>query len=279
MSEPSSPTLRRWLLGQELARLREAAGVSWVVAAGAIDRTTGHIGHIEAGRNAPRMLELVKLLELYGATDTDRVAQFEEWRKDAMQPGWWQTYKLPPGVQVYVGLESAAVRVSCFELEHVPGLLQNADYARAIAGLYGDVDSGTVAARMERQSRVGKTLDVDAVLSEGVLWRTRYMGAAGAAQLGWLQQAVGVAGITLRVLPYKAGAHRAMAGSFSVLRFPVGTLDPVAYQESAPSGQVVDDRRVVGPLEWLFEELKGQALDPEESANVLATFAQEARDG
>ena len=50
--------------------------------------------------------------------------------REGKQQGWWQSYDLP--YSTYVGLEAEAVAVSGFHSSVMPGLLQTADYARAI---------------------------------------------------------------------------------------------------------------------------------------------------
>jgi hypothetical protein len=54
--------------------------------------------------------------------------------REARQPGWWHSLRdVPPNpYEVYVGLEAGAASIRDFEPVLVPGLLQTADYARAI---------------------------------------------------------------------------------------------------------------------------------------------------
>ena len=57
--------------------------------------------------------------------------------RQANTPGWWHKYSdvLPDWFQVYVGLEEAASLIRLYEVQFVPGLLQTADYARAVVAL------------------------------------------------------------------------------------------------------------------------------------------------
>ncbi|MGH3693792.1 MAG: helix-turn-helix domain-containing protein [Pseudonocardiaceae bacterium] len=73
-------TTSRILLGRELARLREAAGVSRDRAAHKISRTRNHIGNIETGRNPPSSLdELRQLVSFYQASPVDPRALEQLW--------------------------------------------------------------------------------------------------------------------------------------------------------------------------------------------------------
>ena len=54
--------------------------------------------------------------------------------REANTPGWWHRYGdvLPTWFQSYLGLEAAAALIRTYEVQFVPGLLQTAEYARAV---------------------------------------------------------------------------------------------------------------------------------------------------
>ena len=74
-----------------------------------------------------------ELLDLYGVTDAEREGLIQLAR-EARQPGWWHSFRdvLPNPYEVYIGLETGATSIRNFEPVGVPGLLQTADYARAM---------------------------------------------------------------------------------------------------------------------------------------------------
>ncbi|MGH8573493.1 MAG: Scr1 family TA system antitoxin-like transcriptional regulator, partial [Gammaproteobacteria bacterium] len=80
--------------------------------------------------------------------------------------------------------------------------------------------------------------------------------------------------VTLHVLPYAAGLHSSMAGSFAVLTFDPDVAPPFGYQEHAIGGHVVDDRDAVNQLLGLWELLRSQALSPDDSLSWLSTLPQ-----
>jgi hypothetical protein len=80
--------------------------------------------------------------------------------------------------------------------------------------------------------------------------------------------------ITLHVLPYTAGLHPSMSGSFAVLTFDHELAPPFGYQEHAIGGHIVDDRDAVGQLMDLWELLRSQALPPDESLRWLSELPQ-----
>ena len=260
--------------------LRDAAGKTQADAASALDCTRSHISQFENGTRVPRMLDLRELCALYGATD--KLDVLEELRQQANQRGWWTSHALPEWLQNYLSLETDACAVRCFVLELVPGLVQTADYARESYLRHGTDprDVGRyVAARMERQRRIGTTdHQLSVVMSEALLHRTAAMGPIGAEQLRFLASACGMAGVEIRVVPFAVGGHVAMTGSFTLFDFPAGDdgrplVDPVAYLEYPGGGHLADDQTVVDNLGWMYAQVVKQALNRGDSETLLHQWA------
>ncbi len=196
------------------------------------------IGHIENGRNSVRKPELTVLLDLYGAGDEEHEV-LEELRKEASKREWWSVYRLPSWLQLYVGLETDATTMRSFESELIPGLL-----------------------RMHRQSRVTDAeapLLFSTVVSEAAFRRALGDAEVGPAQLAHVIELAQRPNVTLHVLPYAAGLHPSMSGSFTVLTFDAGVSPPLGYQEYAVGGHVVDDPDSVQRLADLWELLRSQS--------------------
>jgi transcriptional regulator with XRE-family HTH domain len=271
----AGPTTRRLQLGIELRELRDAAGLSREQAAAAIKCSKSRIAQIELGRNVVSYSELKVLLRDYYDADQETLDALEELREEASKRGWWSTYGLPDRLAGYVGLESDASAVCTVELESIPGLLQTERYMRRVFTVDGrlsakEVDK-RVAVRLQRQARLTgmNPLQLTAVVSEAALVRCARDEAAD-DQLAHLIEVAQRPTVELRVLPFDLGLHVAMAGSFSLLSFPVGLLPDAAYQEYVVGGHVIDDQSVVSQLATLFSELRGQALDPNESLTMIA---------
>jgi transcriptional regulator with XRE-family HTH domain len=272
----AGPTLRKRQLGVELRRLRDAAGVNREVAADEIACSPTKITHVESGRNSPRKAELKVLLQLYGASAEEHAA-LEELRREASQRGWWSTARLPEWLAAYVGLEADATSLRSLALELIPGLLQTEDYAREVH-LLGDHMTAPdevgrwVSARMQRQYRLtgSQPLQLSAVVSEAALQRCASHPAIAPGQLNHLLTQAKLPHVELRVLPFSAGLHQSMSGSFSLLSFPDGVLPEAAYQEYAVGGHVIDDQVIVGRLDRIFTALRDQALGADESLVVIS---------
>ncbi|MGH3873001.1 MAG: helix-turn-helix domain-containing protein [Pseudonocardiaceae bacterium] len=272
----AGPTLRRRQLGIELRKLRDAVGVTREVAATEIACSPTKITHLESGRNSPRKAELKVLLQLYLAS-TEELAALEELRQEASQRGWWSTARLPEWLAGYIGLEADATALRSLALELIPGLLQTEDYAREIH-LLGDHMTAPnevgrwVAARVQRQRRLTgpQPLQLSAVVSEAALRRCASHPTIAPRQLKHLIAHAELPNIDLRVLPFSAGLHQSMSGSFSLLSFPDGVLPDAAYQEYAVGGHVIDDQVTVGRLDRIYVALRDQALGPDESLVVIS---------
>lgn len=283
ISAMAGPTVRRIQLGTELQRLREAAGVSRPDAAAAIGCSEPRIGHIETGRNAPSKSDLIVLVErLYGADETT-LAALEELREEASKRGWWSTYRLPKHLAGYVGLEADAASLRCLDIEMIPGLLQTEGYMRRLYALRAappakEIDR-LVRARLQRQSRLSgpDALQFSAVVSEGALVRCARERAVAGAQLAQLLERARWPNVELRVLPFDRGLHVG-TGPFTLIAFPDQLLPDAAYQEYAVGGHIIDDPSVVARLATLFDELRGQSLDADESLAMIAQLANHRRE-
>ncbi len=272
----AGPTLRRRQLGIELRRLRDAAGITREVAAAEIACSPTKITHVESGRNSPRKAELKVLLQLYGAGAEEHAA-LEELRQEASQRSWWSTARLPEWLAAYVGLETDATSLRCLALELIPGLLQTEEYAREVH-LLGDHMTAPdevgrwVAARVQRQHRLTgpQPLQLSAVVSEAALRRCASHPTMARDQLKHLIKQASLPHVELRVLPFAAGLHPSMSGSFSLLSFPDGVLPNAAYQEYAVGGHVIDDQVTVARLDRIYAALRDQALGPDESLAVIS---------
>lgn len=281
---PLGPTMRRRQLGAELRRLRNSVDITMEHVAAVLDCARSRIGHIENGRNAIRKPELKVVLDLYGASDEEHQT-LEELRQQASKRGWSSTYRLPSWLKRYVEMETDAATVRTFESEIIPGLLQTEEYARRVhvvgAHLINpDELERFVAARKRRQLRLTDDeapLEFSTVISEAAFRRALGDTEIGPAQLAHIVELARRPNVTLHVLPYAAGLHPSMSGSFTVLTFDAGVAQPFGYQEHAVDGHLVDDQKVIRRLVELWELLRNQALSAVESLDWLSALSGKKR--
>jgi hypothetical protein len=272
------PTVRRMLVGAHLRRLRAEAGLSREQAGAAIRASEWKIHRLENGQVGFKERDVVDLLGLYGVGDPREVAAFLVLAREANAPGWWHHFGdlLPPWFRAYVDLESAASLIRAYEGQFVPGLLQTEGYVRAVVGgaqLAGGPEEAErrVALRLGRQ---GLLVGVGAprlwaVVDEAALRRP--VGGRGVmrGQLEWLAQACKWPNVTLQVLPLAAGAHPAMVGAFSVLRFADQELPDVVYVEHLTSAAYLDRRDEVEQYLDVMEQLCVGAEPPDKTVAFL----------
>jgi transcriptional regulator with XRE-family HTH domain len=169
------------LLGARLRKLRDATGISQEEAGRAIRGSESKICRLELGRISFKLRDVGDLLDLYGVSEDER-ATLLAMARQANAPGWWQAYSdvIPVWFQSYIGLEQAAGVIRDYQVQFIPGLLQTADYARAVIQIgTGDTDTPQpevgqrVSLRLRRQQILhrGSPTRLWAVIDEAALRR------------------------------------------------------------------------------------------------------------
>ncbi len=283
MPNHPSPTVRARRLSIELRKLRETHGltIDQVVERSGGDFGTSAISRWEKGERRIRPTDLRVLLDIYGVDEAKREVLLTLAR-EARQRGWWHTYgtAIPPWFQFFLGLESGAKQVRTYESELVPGLLQTADYYRAFLSAAPAVaDEQEIARKIEvreqRQARLtgSDPLELWAILNEATIMR-EVGGVDGMrAQLHHIAQMADLPNVTVQVLPFRAGAHPAMDGSFSLLEFPEPTDPSVAYQENQAGSLYIEQEPQVRRYTVMYQRLVAKALDPDDSRDRIVEVA------
>ena len=277
-SEGRGPTVRRMLVGAKLRRLRTDMGLSREEAAQAIRASEWKIHRLENGQVGFKERDLLDLLARYGVTDPEEINELLTMAREANTPGWWQHYGdvLPQWFRTYVDLESAAALIRTYEGQFVPGLLQTDDYMRAVIhGAHLDESSDEVGRRvrlrMARQTLLTREHPprLWAVVDEAALRRP--VGGPGVmrGQLERLLDATKLPNVTLQILPFDTGAHPAMVGSFSILRFADRELPDVVYLEHLTNAVYLDKRAEVERYLDVMELLCVDSEPPAKTVDVL----------
>jgi transcriptional regulator with XRE-family HTH domain len=282
----AGPTVRRMLLGAQLRKLRDAAGITRGDAGFAIRGSDSKISRMELGRVGFKERDIADLLTLYGVTDEEEREALLELAREANTPGWWNRYGdvLPAWFQPFVGLEAAATLIRTYEVQFVPGLLQTKDYARAVIAL---VDNPMTTSPEEIERRVRLRMDRQQLLTRPdppLLWAVvdeaalrRPIGGTDVmrAQLEALIDATKLPNVTLQVLPFEAGGHSAAGGMYTILRFPEPEVPDVVFLEQLTSGLLLDKRDDVDLYAMTMERLSVQADPPSRTPATLARIHQE----
>jgi len=283
-SGSGGPTALRIMLGAQLRRLREANRITLEDAGYAIRASGSKMSRLETGRVGFKSRDIADLLTLYGVTDEQERTAMLELARQASAMGWWHDYAdiMPNWFEPYVGLEEAAASIRCYEIQFVPGLLQTADYARAVAMLGHPVGPAEeinrrVGLRMARQAVLTRANPVHlwVVLDEAALRRPIGRPDVMRDQLKHLIEISARPNVSLQIIPLMTGGHAAAGGPFSLLRFGEPDLPDVVYLEQLTSALYLDKRETVDLYLAVMESLCVEALPTSSSVKAISTILRE----
>lgn len=280
---PQGPTALRIVLGNQLRQLREASGITTGAAGHAIRASHAKISRMELGRVGFKERDVADLLTLYGITDEQERGTFLALARRSNVPGWWHQYSdiLPSWFETYLGLEQACSVIRTYEPQLIPGLLQTQEGARAVIKLgnpsasVDDIER-RVALRMKRQKILTQTgaPNVWAVIDEAALWRLDGR-LLMREQIRHLIEVAELANVTLQVMPFYSGAHPAVGGPFTILRFVEPDLPDVVYLEQLTSALYLDKDHDVQCYLMVMDRLCVQAKPPAETIRFLSSTLKE----
>ncbi|QVQ52934.1 helix-turn-helix transcriptional regulator [Spiractinospora alimapuensis] len=256
--------------GADVRRLREQAGISQNTLAARVPVSQSTISDLERGRIRVKK-DIASRIDQLLIGDGRLVAAWEAQYETYAPPEWYR--KLPM-------VEREATEIQEYQPLLVPGLLQTREYAtaaiRAGQRLATDDEVGLkVEERLERQS----ILQADspplflAVVDETAL--RRRLGSAGVmvGQLDRLLEASCHSRVELLVIPGSTQDHPGLDGGFKLLRVPkTGT---VVYYEARAGGGVVMDPEIIDQHVSLMGVLRGVALPPEQSRELISRIQGE----
>lgn len=265
------PTVMRIVLGTQLRRLREAAGITRHQAAEAIRASHAKISRLEQGRVGFKERDIVDLLAYYGVADQNERAEYLGLVARANVRGWWQHDGdlLPSWFEMYLRLEQEANFIRTFQVQFVPGLLQCEDYARTVIKAGHGTEPGyeidrRVQLRMARQKMLTQpgAPQLWAVIDEAALSRPFGPPSVTRAQWQHLLEMSALPNVTVQVLPFHVGSHAAAGGPFTILRFAQPDLPDVVYLEQLTSSVYLDRRAEVEDYLRVMQQVSVQAETP-----------------
>lgn len=276
--------LLRRLLGTELLRLREAAGLLQQDAAKHIGKAPNKISRSEKGQVGVDKDDLETLLDLYEAPEKDRVwcrhlADSSRVRR-GRPSGETTLYLGPKWFRAFRDLEAGATEIMDVSSEIVPGILQTPAYTKAMfaaQGFHPDDQQieDTILIRSERNKLLTSENPPNYyfVLSESALVRRIGSQAIMEEQLRHLADLALLPCITLQVIPFDAQSYQHLATVFTVFRFGRDMGEDIVYIELFDDAAYLDKPETVRKYPDLFDRLRGVALGPVESRNFALALA------
>ena len=265
------PLLARRQLGRRLQRLRLEAGFGLDDVTEAQIASRPKMWRIESGRIAVRQGDVLALSRLFGLdpTTTDDLLNLASATKAT---GFQQDHDSPVAewAGMYADLEAAASMLRTYACEVVPGLLQTADYARAVTAanpaLNPQAVERLVTFRLRRQHTYFERAEpghLDAVLTAGAFNLMVGSSEIMTAQRAHLREMVSRAEVDVRVLPID-GVHAAMRGDFVIMDYTDIDDPPLVYLESLIGSRYVEQPDQLALYREAFEGIFARAVPVEE---------------
>ncbi len=283
MAKPGA-TVRRYVLGLELKRLRNAVNVTQGEAAECIDTDDSRISRIESGSSPISRPELSELLRRYGLHSGGELYEFLiALHRDSRKRGWWHQQRgaIPLSLQQLIELESSATRMVQFSPTVLPGLLQTEDYAAALISSFpvpaqGSVEEA-VQVRMTRQKVLTEAAAPQFIclLDEATLHRQVGGPQTQAAQLRRLVAVSNQPALTIRVLPYASGVHSGVHGGFKLFSYPSPTSMEFAFVEYLGGHIFVEGDGAVDAFRRTAGSLQDEALSSDDSMELITRIARD----
>ena len=124
---------------------------------------------------------------------------------------------------------------------------------------------------MRRQALLERALAprVWAVVDEAALRRPVGGPKVMRSQVERLIEVAGLPNVTLQILPFQAGAHPALVGAFSILRFADQELPDVVYIEHLTNALYLDRRDDVNRYLHVMDSVSLRAEPPDRTLDAL----------
>jgi transcriptional regulator with XRE-family HTH domain len=287
MANDQGPVVQSALLRSELIRLRKESGLTQEQVAADLDWSPSKLIRVEGGRSSITKVDLDALLTKYGVTSESQRERLQTMNRGAREPRWWDSYRgdISSPYLDYVGYEMGAAFIREFESGFMPGLLQTPEYAEVLTA--NSVDAGRVASivrlRLQRQKKLAGRIAPPRqyyVLDEAVIRRHVGIHKDPVIMPNQLRHVADRAQhddlVTVRVIPFNAGAHPGLSGPFTLLEFE-GSMPDLLYIDIGRDASTIVGGNDPAVAEYAdaFERLIEEALPATESIEFILSAAEE----
>lgn len=282
MTDRFYSTMRMRYVGRVLGEWRGRAGLTGDVVAERLNWARSKISKLENASQTITPADVISMAVVYGVSEAERDELVDE-VQHATERGWWLSYGDAVTARQfdrYVDFESEAISLSNFEIDLIPGLLQTEDYARSIAHAFTPTaDQAQIQHRVElrkrRQARLfaDHPLEFDAVVNEAAFRQLVGGRDVMRSQLKHLSRIAHLPNVSIRMIPFEAGAYPTMGRPFVLLRFDRPEWLDVAYQENLNSCIYVEDQDEVAQYTAGYTGLGERALSKAETLRAIETLA------
>ncbi|WP_017591402.1 helix-turn-helix domain-containing protein [Nocardiopsis potens] len=255
----------KWVrFGRELRRVRSSSGMTQRRLAGRLALHYTMLGKIERAERTPQREhaeELDAILETGGTFSR----LWQEASRQGNVPDWFKSV---------LAIERRAQEIRAYESTVVPGILQIAEYTRALA------EDRMITATPEeigeivetRSKRLGAVLEQGRPLMWFIVKEAVLLDVVGSErimhrELGHMAELSESGVIRLQLLPVDARTSIGLCLPFWMYR--LDQTRTIAYAEHAKGGEVVDTPAEVEEFRTLFGQLQAESLPPSQSVTSI----------
>lgn len=258
----------------------EHAGLHASEMARQLDWSASRVSRLLSGKRGGSSNDIAVFLAICGVRGAER-KRLMALALDQHRKGWVQHHgaRLPKQLRTLINHEDKATKISEFEFNVVPGLLQTGEYARALITEAGTVPQDEidelVGARLGRRKLFSrpKPLLFTFYIHEFALRLPVGGPAVMSEQLHELLRWSVRPSISLRVVPAAIGAHAGINGSFRLMEFK--EIKPIVYLESETSSLFLEVPIEIDAYRAILTKLGAVALSEGQSREFISNLAME----
>ena len=265
-------------LPDELRDIRNGCGMSLEVVCNQLMWAQSKLSRMETGEQCISDVDLGAVLAIYGVHGEERrrLLRLAERQDD---PGRWEL--MPPQAPApgtLLRLEQKTTAIVNGQPLVVPGLVQTADYARVViraGNALPERVEARVEARLARQFILTKDdpPKADLILDETALRRVVGNGKIMARQMRAILEVAERPNVRLWIVPHGRGGSAGFDSPFYLMHFH--RANSVVLLENMTSGIFLEGKDEIDFVQRLAARLGKLALNPDESARLVATIAKE----
>jgi transcriptional regulator with XRE-family HTH domain len=266
-------------LGDALAEARRNRKLSQRELAAIIGCSPGTIARWETGARVPQSGDIQKILtEL--TVSSEKQDQIFALAQSSDQPGWLATTLPEQRAQLdaLVGFERKATKIINVEPLMIPGVLQTGEFIHAVmttGGVPPDEIATRTAVRIGRRDVITRRNPARllAIIGEPALRQVIGNYQIMATQLKYLLELVELPNIDVRVIPFTAGYHLALEGSFMIIES--ADNNPVVHLELHNNGLFFHEAKDINLYRRLTDDALAAAMSPDGSRALIASAINE----
>jgi transcriptional regulator with XRE-family HTH domain len=266
-------------LGAALKRLRLNALLDQEHAAEAVACSTAKISRIESGAVSARVGDVRVLLDLYEVEDAEERRLLEKLARDSNKRGWWLDFETGRPMREVLGdflsLESDATYIRTWQPVFVPGLLQTADYTRALTDATPDVvddEAADLVVKVRQERR--RIFEENGARFAAVIWEPALTGpmtnpSVHRGQLAHLIKMSKQPNMTIQVLPHGEWAAARVSPAFVGLSYARETSPEVIILDALANCLILEEPEAMAGYVHAFDALRSAALTPNKSVSFI----------